>query len=167
MLNIFKFFGQSHAGLGHTDQTLFFPLQIQSINHSISNQSINLLIKVLLVTANNLLGFPGGSVSKESTCNAGDYLKGIRSLNREDPLEKKVATHSSILAWKIPWTKEPGGLQCIGSQRIVFNLETKPMVWVFIPLDTSLVVSQLTFQQCFEAGALVVATLQINQGKAK
>ena len=55
MLNIFKFFGQSHAGLGHTDQTLFFPLQIQSINHSISNQSINLLIKVLLVTANNLL----------------------------------------------------------------------------------------------------------------
>ena len=37
---------------------------------------------------------------------------------REDPLEKEMATHSSPLAWKIPWTEEPGGLQSIGSQRI-------------------------------------------------
>ena len=43
----------------------------------------------------------------------------VQSLGREDPLEKKVATHSSILAWKIPWTEEePGGLQSIGSQRV-------------------------------------------------
>ena len=38
----------------------------------------------------------------------------IRSLGREDPLEKEMATHSSILAWKIPWTEEPGGLQSMG-----------------------------------------------------
>ena len=40
------------------------------------------------------------------------------SLGWEDPLEKEMATHSSILAWRIPWTEEPGGLQPIGSQRV-------------------------------------------------
>ena len=40
----------------------------------------------------------------------------VRSLSREDPLEKEMATPSSILAWRIPWTEEPGGLQSIGSQ---------------------------------------------------
>ena len=40
----------------------------------------------------------------------------VRSLGREDPLEKEMATHSSTLAWKIPWTEEPGGLQSIGLQ---------------------------------------------------
>ena len=40
----------------------------------------------------------------------------IQSLGREDPLEKGMATHSSILAWRISWTEEPGGLQSIGSQ---------------------------------------------------
>ena len=42
----------------------------------------------------------------------------VRSLGREDPLEKGMATHSSILALKIPWTEEPGGLQSMGSQRV-------------------------------------------------
>ena len=42
----------------------------------------------------------------------------VRSLGLEDPLEKEMATHSSILAWKIPWTEEPGGLQSLGSQRV-------------------------------------------------
>ena len=42
----------------------------------------------------------------------------VPSLGREDPLEKEMATHSNILAWRIPWTEEPGGLQSIGSQRV-------------------------------------------------
>ena len=42
----------------------------------------------------------------------------VRSLGQEDPLEKEVATHSSTLAWKIPWTQEPGRLQSMGSQRV-------------------------------------------------
>ena len=42
----------------------------------------------------------------------------VRSLNWEDPLEKEMATHSSTLAWKIPWTEEPGRLQSMGSQRV-------------------------------------------------
>ena len=41
---------------------------------------------------------------------------GVQSLGREDPLEKGMATHSSILAWRIPWTEEPGGLQSMGLQ---------------------------------------------------
>ena len=45
----------------------------------------------------------------------------VRSLGLEDPLEKEMATHSSTLAWKIPWTKEPGRLQSMGSQRLVHN----------------------------------------------
>ena len=49
------------------------------------------------------MGFPGGSDSKESTCNVGD-------LGGEDPLEEGMATQSSILAWRIPWTEETGGL---------------------------------------------------------
>ena len=42
----------------------------------------------------------------------------VRSLDWEDPLEKEMATHSSTLAWKIPWTEEPGRLQSTGSQRV-------------------------------------------------
>ena len=42
----------------------------------------------------------------------------VRSLGREDPLEKEMATHPSILAWRIPWMEEPGRLQCTGSQRV-------------------------------------------------
>ena len=61
------------------------------------------------------MGFPGGSVDKESACNAGD-LGLIPGLGRS--LEKGMATHSSILAWKIPWTEEPGRLQSMGWQRV-------------------------------------------------
>ena len=42
----------------------------------------------------------------------------VRSLGQEDPLEKEMVTHSSILAWELPWTEEPGGLQSMGSQRV-------------------------------------------------
>ena len=45
----------------------------------------------------------------------------VRSLGWEDPLEKEMATHSRILAWRIPWTEEPGGLQSLGSQRVRHN----------------------------------------------
>ena len=45
----------------------------------------------------------------------------VRSLGQEDPLEKEMATHSSILAWRIPWMEEPGGLQSMGSQRVGHN----------------------------------------------
>ena len=59
------------------------------------------------------VGFPGSSDGKASAYNAGD-LGSIPGL--EDPLEKEMATLSSILAWKIPWTEDHGGLQSMGSQ---------------------------------------------------
>ena len=49
----------------------------------------------------------------------------IRSPGQEDPLEKEIATHSSILAWEIPWTEEPGGLQSTGPQRVTHDSRTK------------------------------------------
>ena len=61
------------------------------------------------------MGFPDTSIGKEFTCNAGDTGSIPRS---EDPLEEGMATHSSILAWRILWTEEPGGLQSMGSQRV-------------------------------------------------
>ena len=49
----------------------------------------------------------------------------VLSLGQEDPLEEEMTTHSSILAWRIPWTDEPGGLQSMGSQKIGHDLETE------------------------------------------
>ena len=49
----------------------------------------------------------------------------VRALGQEDPLEKEMETHSSILAWESPWTEEPAGLQSMGSQRVENNSETK------------------------------------------
>ena len=62
-----------------------------------------------------LKGFPCGSDSKASAYNVGDR---VQSVSQEVPLEEEIATHSSILAWKIPWTEEPGRLRSMGSQRV-------------------------------------------------
>ena len=71
-------------------------------------------------------GLPSRSpVGKQSACNAGD-------LGQEDPLEKGTATHSSILAWRIPRTEEPGGLQSMGLQRLGHSLVTKPTINVLL-----------------------------------
>ena len=60
-------------------------------------------------------GFPGGSDGEDSACNVGDWGS---ILGWEDPLEKGMPAHCSILVWRIPWTEEPGGIQSMGSQRI-------------------------------------------------
>ena len=60
-----------------------------------------------------LLGFPGVSVVKNLPAMKENW---VGSLGQEGPLEKEIATHSSILAWEIPWPEEPGGLQSMGSQ---------------------------------------------------
>ena len=63
-------------------------------------------------------GLPRWLSGKESASNSGDQ---VQSLGWEDTLEKEMATHSSILAWEIPWAEEPGGLQSMGSQRVRRN----------------------------------------------
>ena len=78
--------------------------------------------------------FPSGSVVKNLPANAGDA--GV-ILDQEDPLEKEMATHSSVLAWRIPWMEEPGGLRCTGSQRVRYELATKQQQQI-IESDASL-----------------------------
>ena len=64
--------------------------------------------------------FPGGANGKELTCQCRKHNETqIRFLGREDPLEEGMATHSSTVVWRIPWTEEPGGLQSIGLQRVI------------------------------------------------
>ena len=60
------------------------------------------------------MSYPGGSAIENLTTM---QETGVRSLGGEDPLEQEMATHSSILAWRIPWTEEPGGLQSMGLQK--------------------------------------------------
>ena len=57
----------------------------------------------------------GGSGVKNLPANAGDTRDAASTPGSEDPLEEEMATHSGILAWEIPWTEEPGGLQSVGS----------------------------------------------------
>ena len=66
-------------------------------------------------------GFPGGTSGEELTCQCRrhkSFNPWFQSLGWEDPLEEGMATHSSILVWRIPGTEEPGGLQSIGLQRV-------------------------------------------------
>ena len=87
--------------------------------------------------------FPGGSVLKNPPANAGDVKMLVWSLGQEDPLEKEMGTHSSTLAWKIPWTEECGRLQPLGSQRVGHNWTTSLCFFSFTP-DTSNVHSKLS-----------------------
>ena len=84
-----------------------------------------------------LWDFPGGSVVKNTPAMQETW---VQSLSQEDPLEKEMATHSSILAWRIPWTEEPGELQSTGSQRVGHDLETNQrqlLLWVFTQTDST------------------------------
>ena len=70
--------------------------------------------RVLVLPVFTFMGFLGSSDGKESACNEGDVAS-------ENPLEEEMATYPSILAWRIPWTEQPGGLQSMGSQRVRHN----------------------------------------------
>ena len=61
------------------------------------------------------MGFPGGSAVKNLTAMQESW---VQSLGQEDPLEKRMAIYSSIHAWRIPWTEEPGRLQSLGHKRV-------------------------------------------------
>ena len=67
------------------------------------------------------MDFPGGSVVKNLPAIQEPQETQIRSLGQEDPLEGSMETYSSILAWRIPQTEKPGGLESIGSQRVGHN----------------------------------------------
>ena len=81
------------------------------------------LISALPMTA-LLLGLPGGAAIKNPSVMLEMQETWVKSLGQEDTLERGMAIHSSILAWKIPWTEEPGRLQSMGSQRVRHNRAT-------------------------------------------
>ena len=68
-----------------------------------------------------VMGFPDGSAVKNWPANAETW---VQSLGREDPLKKEMTTHSSVCTWEIPRTKEPGGLQSMGSQKVTHDFTT-------------------------------------------
>ena len=70
----------------------------------------HILLKASLNLGTVLLGFPGGSVVKNLPAVQEMQEAEVQSLGQEDLLQKEMATHSTIVAWKIPWTEEPGGL---------------------------------------------------------
>ena len=67
------------------------------------------------------MGFPHGSVIKNPFAGQEMQETQVQSLGWEDPPEEKMATRSSVLAWRIPWTEEPGGLQSMGPQRVGYD----------------------------------------------
>ena len=71
---------------------------------------------ILLLSHTHLLGW--ASQAAQLAQHSAVQETQVQSLGQEGPLEKEMATHSSILAWQIPWTKKPGGLQSMGSQRV-------------------------------------------------
>ena len=65
-----------------------------------------------------LMGFLSGTVVKNLPVDEGDARNAVQSPCQEDPLEQEMATHSSILAWEVPWTEWPARLESMGSQRV-------------------------------------------------
>ena len=88
-------------------------------------------------------GFPGGSVVKYLPA---EQTTQFQSLGQEDLLEKEMATHCRILAWKIPWMEDPGRLQSMGSQRVGYNFVYNPLYsFVYYPLQIFFPFHRLSF----------------------
>ena len=79
------------------------------------------------------IGFPSGLDGKESASNAGHL---VQSLGQKDPLEKEMATHPSILAWRILWTEEPVGLEFAGSQRVRHDRAVNTLLLLAVSIFT-------------------------------
>ena len=82
-----------------------------------------ILMRLIVIFQFENKSFTGGREVNNLPVNAGDTETWVQSLGQEDPLEEEMVTHSSILAGKIPWTEEPGGLQCLGSHRVGHDWE--------------------------------------------
>ena len=106
---------------GGVEGSVSFPTSILCLRRKLQKGS-----SISLFKTSNDKGFPNGSDSKGSACIAGD-LDSVSGLGRS--LEKGMTTHSSILAWRTPWTEEPGRLKFMGSQRVRHDWATN--IWGF------------------------------------
>ena len=116
------------------------------------------------VLINSYLDFPGGASSKESACQCRRRKRHVFdpwvwSLGQEDPLEKGMTTHYSILAWEISWMEEPGKLQSLGLQRVRHNWVTNIKHTTIIILMLKLF--NLASMNLFKAGSYVLLTCPI------
>ena len=109
--------------------TLKSLLQYHSSKASILRHSAFFIVQLShsYMTTGKTIDFPGGLDGKASAYNAGDL--GLIP-GSEDPLEKEMAIHSSIRAWKVPWTEEPGRLQSMGSQRVGHDWATSLSLFI-------------------------------------
>ena len=89
--------------------------------HSGNTQTLITILKIFKHAYVQSWGFPGGTSDKQPACQCRRQEIQVWSLDQEDPLEKGMETHSKILAWRIPWTEEPGRLQSTESQRVGHN----------------------------------------------
>ena len=114
-----------------------------------------------LSSGQNKWGFPGGASGKEPACQSWRQMQ-IPSLGQEDPLEEGMATHSSILAWRIPWTEEPGGLQNMWSQRVKHD-------WIDLAQDKNtakLMPPRPSCPQATQTGVVSMKSSKGNKGEA-
>ena len=89
------------------------------VHHSLSTYTSYLILLSGCIKYHDIAGLPRQHSGKESACECREMQETrVRSWGWEDLLEEEMATHSSILAWKILWTEEPGGLQSMGSQGV-------------------------------------------------
>ena len=115
ILNVLYFFLHIVLYLVDMDSEGFSELQVFSYGIVVLAMTFLRTLFLTFCFILEYIGLPCSANGKESACSAGDR---VRSLGWEDPLEKVMAIHSSILAWRIPWTEKPGGLQSVGSQRV-------------------------------------------------
>ena len=108
-----------NTGGGHAD--LWNLLLLLFFFFFFLGSSLFSLLVLTLVYSTKLLGLPGGSVVKNEPADVGDTRDVVGSLVAEDPLEKEMATHPKILAWRISWAEESSRLQSVGSQRVGHN----------------------------------------------
>ena len=106
----------------------------------------NVSVKIFIIS----MGFPVGSNGKESACNARDSLN---SYVGKIPLEEGMATHSSILAWRIPWTEELGRLQSMGSQRVRHDWVTNTYTHIHIHIQRIWIMKNIWLQGFWKRGS--------------
>ena len=113
-------FSRSTLGTFQTTNTILLTIVIIQTLHpqNLPNWKFVPSDYFYICSPTSILGFPGGSVVKNLPANAGGTRDAGSVLCWEDPLEQEIVICPSMLAWKIPWTKEPGGLLSVGSQRV-------------------------------------------------
>ena len=104
----------------------FFTIELPGKPSSEVGMVVSILLSLFYKFSEFILDFPDGTGAKKICLPMQEMWETqVRSLGQEDPLEEEMATHSSLLVWKIPQTKEPGGLQSMGPQRVQHNWVTE------------------------------------------